>query len=216
MKKSSVVNYYYTFICNMSDLNISYKKAYSLLGSVLNGNKMKSKHMKGDFEELADLLLSNNILEVNEKDIILNNLLKECFFMMQYRDQSEDKNTNYIDRDKAKHKLVSKEILIRVLISYLGYGQNLKADYKSFLLDYQGYFANIKMIDDILDSNDEEVKHFLKGLLQQRTEAAELLIEKYKSLNVSDMELRSVLEDEMFWMKYEPLVGKELKAFNIA
>lgn len=210
MTKQSVINNMFLLITLLSENKVKYGEACNIVESILNNNKVLIKNK--DISEEVNLLSKNiELLSDDDKRIIKDSLLKEWYLMEQYLTKLEDKTASYVERERNHYMYVVKDVLIRVLMSYLLKGVNVKKEYLAFMNDYKNYSKYLKNIADILDTNNKKaIDTQLKKALEDRKHAAQCIIEKYSSIPIYETDLRSILERELCIIKDYSMDDNEL------
>lgn len=210
MTRQSVINNMFIVITLLNQNKVKYGEACNIVESILNNNKVMIKN-KDISEEINVLCKGTNLLSDNDKIIIKDSLLKEWYLMEQYLTKLEDKTASYVERERSNYNYVIKDILIRVLMTYLLKDINVKKEYLAFKNDYREYSKHLKNIADILDTNNKKVIDTqLKKALEDRKAAAKCIIEKYKLIPIYETDLRSVVERELCIIKEYSIDDNEL------
>jgi hypothetical protein len=148
-----------------------------------------------------------NLLTEQDKKMISNNIYKEMYLMLQNIDKAYDTNLTYVERTRGKYTATLKQVLVNVLMAYIGEGISLKSQYEAFKTDYEKY-ATVHMgpISRIADTPN---RPGLKEAMVQREGVAVFLIKKYGKLKLTKCDLRTPLEDERIWGESVSLMTRE-------
>lgn len=161
-----------------------------------------------DFSEIhQDIFYMFKLLSATERKMISENIYKEIYLMLQNVDKAYDKNLSYTERTRGKYTSTLKQVLVNVLMIYIGEGISLKTQYEAFKADYEN-FAKVHLgpISKIADTPN---RVGLKEAIAQRETKADFLIAKYRELKIAKCDLRTPLEDEFIWGNSDSLMIRE-------
>lgn len=161
-----------------------------------------------DFSEIhQDTFFMFKLLSQPERKMISENLYKETYLMLQNVDIANNKNLSYTERAKGKYKSTLKQVIVNMLMTYIGEGISLKTQYESFKADYEDFAkVHIGPISKIADTPN---RLGLKEAIVQREAKENFLIEKYRKLKISKCDLRTPLEDEWLWGNSDSRMASE-------
>jgi hypothetical protein len=203
MTKRVLMNQLFIMVCAVvENKDTPYKLGVKLLEKALNNDMSYLDELpdsvSNDFTEMhQDIYYMFNLLNEKERKMIIENIYKETYLMLQNVDKAYNEKLPYVERARAKYTATVKQILVNVIMAYIGEGVSLKPQYESFQSDYENY-AKVHMgpISKIADSQN---RLGLKETIVRREAEADLLIEKYRNLNLTKSDLRTPLEDEWLW-----------------
>lgn len=220
MEKKILVNYIYTLCCELAEKRIPFGKGQELMLKALNNDlsflEIIPEEISESFTDLH-VYIQDDLHQItdNDKKIIVENLLKETYLMLDYNDKGYNYSLTFRERDLARYNSTIKSAIIWVLMAYLGEGRSLKKELASFKDDYKTYASkHVGVIAKMLDTSDKEV---LESEIQKRITAAQGLIEKYHELLITDMDLRTAWEnDKIIKTNTFPMTQQEQEMFELA
>lgn len=198
MEKKILINCIYILCCELAEKKVPFSKGQEILLMALNNDLaflgIIPKEASENFTDIhLDIQEHLNLISDGDKKIIVENLLKEVYLMVDYLEKSYNYSLTFRERDIARYFSNLKNVAIGVLITFLEEGRSLKNEFKDFKKDYNKYASqHIGVIAKILDSN----KSGLDKAIINRKFAAKELIYKYKSLSITDTNLRSIWEND--------------------
>lgn len=220
MEKKTLINYIYILCCELAEKNIPFGKGKELMTKALNNDlsflEIIPDEVSESFTELH-IHIQDELHKItdNDKKIIVENLLKETYLMLDYNDKGYNSSLTFRERDLARYNSTIKSVTIWVLLAYLGEGRSLKNEFASFKEDYKAYASkHLGVIAKMLDTSDTGD---LESEVQNRITAAQGLIEKYQELLITDMELRTAWEnDKIISINTFPMTEQEQEMFHLA
>lgn len=199
MYKRVLMKKLFIIISMLSDDRVSYNAAQNIISKVIHQDTsfINDIRYKPDYMELyEDFTQDLYLLSDGDKKIIVDNLVKEFYLMIEYEGKAYDTSLPYRERQRSKYQAVLKSLTIKVLLIYIEDGISIKDEFNAFKNDYKKYAENLGIICDFLEAEDKEG---LMSALEYRAKEAEKLIGRYKIFDISDTELRSMYEyDQRF------------------
>ncbi|MBO8160594.1 MAG: hypothetical protein H0Z24_03065 [Thermosipho sp. (in: Bacteria)] len=151
------------------------------------------KEGKQKARERVIALLKDLDLPDDEKKILLT-LPEHVYVWAESWERLNDRNLSYVLREKNKINHILKSALIKIIIKYVGEGENLKKMYIQFKKDFSNYAIDLELIAEMCVTKDSEVKL----IIQQRISEAQKLYNKYPEFLEQPELLKSILEYDLW------------------
>lgn len=216
MNKKTLVRNIYVLCCHLSDEGVPYGKAREIIYKALNDDfsfiGLLPKHIGEDFLSLHQHIQEFlEILSEDDKRLIVNNVLKELYLMVQYLEKIE-KEKSLRKRELAKYNSSLKSATIVILLTYLEDGKSFQNEFNVFKVEYKKYASDfIGPLVKLIESKQTEQA---ESLLIERKAEAYKIASKYSFIDEVDM--RTVYEDdEVYNRTIISMTEEELKAFNM-
>lgn len=216
MSKKALIKSIYILCCILSDNKVPYNKAKEIIYKSINNDfsfigMLPSEGSEHFLSLHAHILEHISILNDTDKNVIVNNIVKELYLMVQYLNEINTEKDQR-KRELAKYNSTLKSATIIVLLTYIEEGVSLKDEFNLFKEEYKKYAAEfIGPLAKLIDCGKFDEA---SNLLIDRKASAYKITNRYSF--VDSVDLRTVWEDdETYRLTSAPMSVEEQEQFKI-
>lgn len=215
-----MVSQFYILIGTFIDNGVSTEGCKEFLKNLFMFDIDISKYNISDNDKTIVTSICNNYINANlqftdkQVNIITNSFVDMVYSTFYYFNISNNKSCSFSERQIAKNNYVLKEYLVNTTKSYLiddELGMKSKSDFLKFKVEFEKYTNLTSQIVRIYSQSPRNKDEIVRVIKQRATVSKELVNRYRESLDINNLDLISVIEDDVIQLLRENKINNKVK-----